>query len=176
MVRDRHFKATVRNRMGVAGQTYQQARRHVLQQLTHVGDFRHLPVMWDVAGDTGRFNPPPVKMHRAALGAVELAFRGTEILTGAQMRDYWRTLDGHIDFDWHGGPYAYEVVRELISDAENPEAPGLEPGELCPGVNRLGDLNAVWIYGVRVRFRPYEPIGAEASYRLAWKKLDDATA
>jgi hypothetical protein len=176
MVRDRHFKATVRNRMGCVGQSYQQARRYVLQQLAYVGEFGHLPVMWDVAGDTGGFNPPPVEMHRAALGAVELAIRGTGILTGARMRDCWRTLDGHIDLDWHGGPYAYEVVRELISDAENPVTPGLEPGELRPGLNRLGNLDAVWIYGVRVRFRPYDPIGAEASHRLVWKELDDTTA
>jgi hypothetical protein len=38
-------------------------------------------------------------------------------------------------------------------------------------MNRLGDLDAVWIYDVRVRFRPYRPVGTEASYRQAWALL-----
>lgn len=173
MTQNKHFNATVRNRKACTGQTYTQALRDVLQQLKYVAEFGHLAVMWDAVNDRGLASRPPVENHRAALGAVELGIRDTGILEGATMRDHWRTLDGHIDLDWKGGPYAVEVVRALISHAEDPVTPTLYPGELRPGINRLGDLDAVWIYGVRVRFRPYCPIGAEASRRLAWAQLRD---
>lgn len=171
MTQNKHFNATVRNRKECTGQTYTQARREVLQQLEYIAEFSHLPVMWDAVGDTGWVLHPPEEKHRAALGAIELAIRDTGILEGATRRDRWRTIDGHIDLDWVGGPYCYEVVRALISHAEDPETPSLHPGELRPGMNRVGALDAVWIYQVRVRFRPYHPIGAEASHRLAWERL-----
>lgn len=130
----------------------------------------NVPVMWDITL-SGASPRPPVAAHRAALGAVELALRDFHVLTGAELRDTWRTIDGHIDMDWDGGPYAHEVVQKLIRFGEDPESGTIEPGELAAGVNRIGDLNTVWIYGVRVRFRPYSPIGAETSRQQAWAAL-----
>jgi hypothetical protein len=170
MTDNKHFKDTVRLRQGSFGLTHQQARRQIIQQLRVLDDFTHLPVIWEVARHLGR-QIPTVAQHRAALGAVELALRATDILAGATERDRWRTIDGHIDLDWHGGPYAYEVVHALITFAEEPDTGTVDPGELSPGVDRCGDLNAVWINGVRVRFRPYRPIGALASHQRAWSSL-----
>jgi hypothetical protein len=170
MTDNKHFKDTVRLRQYSYGLTYQQTRRQIIQQLRVLDDFTHLPVIWEVARHRGR-RIPTVAQHRAALGAVELALRATDILAGATERDRWRAIDGHIDLDWHGGPYAYEVVHALITFAEEPDTGTVDPGELSPGVDRCGDLNAVWINGVRVRFRPYRPIGAAASHKLAWSSL-----
>ncbi|EME66156.1 hypothetical protein, partial [Amycolatopsis decaplanina] len=109
---------------------------------------------------------------RAALGAVELALRDSGILEDAQQRDKWRTIDGHIDLDWVGGPYAWEVVRELLHFAENPDTGTIEPGELLTGINALGELNAVWLDGVRVRFRPFRPIGLTPGRIAMWRHPD----
>lgn len=90
------------------------------------------------------------------------------------LRDTWRTIDGHIDMDLDG-PYAYEVVQKLIRFGEDPESGTIERGELAAGVNRVGDLNTVWVYGIRVRFQPYSPVGAEASRKQAWAALRTST-
>lgn len=74
-----------------------------------------------------------------------------------------------------GDPYAYEVVQKLLLFSEDPESGTIEPGELAAVVSRVRDLNAVWIYGVRVRSAPCSPIGAEASRKQAWAALRTST-
>ncbi|GGU39880.1 hypothetical protein [Lentzea flava] len=174
MTSDRNFKATAHNRSDVLGTTYRRARLQIQEQLEWLSAHPKVPVMWDIAR-SGASPLPSVAAHRAALGAVELALRDFHVLTGATSRDTWRTIDGHIDMDWHGGPYAHEVVQKLVRIGDDPESGTIEPGELAAGVSRVGDLNAVWIYGVRVRFRPYSPIGAEASRKQAWAALRTST-
>lgn len=170
---NRHLKKTASVRAEYKGVKYTQARREILDSLACISEFGHLPIMWDCANDDRSAPLPPEMNYRAALGAVQLAMRDLNTLAGARSCDHWRTIDGHVGLDWDRGPYLHEVVRELLADAEDPFTPGLRPGELLPGLSRLGDLNAVWIYGVRVRFRPYNPIGSEASHRLAWAELDE---
>ncbi|GAA4415702.1 hypothetical protein ACFQV2_31630 [Actinokineospora soli] len=170
MTHDRHIKATTRNRAECLGQTYTQARRDILGEVERLHQFPHLPITWEV-GRPSRRCAPEVAAYRGALGAVELALRDCDILSGAANRDRWRTLDGHIDLDWEGGPFAHDVVCELIALAEDELNRVLVPGEVAPGMDRIGNLNAVWINGVRVRFRPFRPIGAEASHQLAWEAL-----
>lgn len=98
------------------------------------------------------------------------------MLDGAFNCDRWRTLDGHIDLDWEGGPFAEEVVRLLIDDAEQePDHDVLSPGELTPGISTIGEVDAVWISGVRVRFRPFRPVGLEASQREMWARIRRST-
>lgn len=170
MTQNKHLKDTISLRQGDSPLTYQQARREILKQLQVLEGLTHLSVVWEIA----RTNPerrPTLDEHRSALGAAEFALRDTGILEGATGRDRWRTIDGHIDLDWHGGPFAYEVVGALLRFAEDPDTGTVYPGELSPGVSRCGDLDTVWINGVRVRFRPYRPIGADASHARAWAAL-----
>lgn len=174
MTSDKNLKATAHNRSGVLGITYRRARQQIDAQLEWLSAHSAVPIMWDIAR-SGTSPRPSVAAHRAALGAVELALRDFHVLTGAQLRDTWRTIDGHIDMDWDGGPFAHEVVQKLIRFGEDPESGTIEPGELAAGVDRVGDLNAVWIDGVRVRFRPYSPIGAEASRASAWADVRTST-
>ncbi|WP_410648042.1 hypothetical protein [Amycolatopsis sp. cmx-4-54] len=137
------------------------------QELGIIAKYPPLIPIWDQGLDE---DPQPrltVGQHRAALGAIELALRDSYILDGVKQHDRWRTIDGHIDRDWVGGPYAWEVARELLYFAENPDTSTIEPGELVPGVNALGELNAVWFDGVRVRFRPFRPgLRLVAAFRL----------
>ncbi len=170
MTHNKHFKDTISFRQKVLAVTYQQARRQILGQLEILKSFPYLPVVWEISR-TGWGTFPSITDHRAALGAVELGLRDTRILEGTTARDRWRTIDGHVDLDWQGGPYAHEVVDALIRLAEDPDTATLDPGELRPGVSRCGDLDAVWLNGVRVRFRPYQPIGAAASRAQVWASL-----
>ncbi|WP_329072545.1 hypothetical protein [Amycolatopsis sp. NBC_01480] len=163
MTHDQAFKTAARERAASRGINYTAARREILDQLAEVAEFGHLPVIWESARVRVPFVRPPRERHQLALGAIELAIRESGALEGAMHRDRWRTLDSHIDLDWDGGPYAHEVLRELIAFAEAPDTGTVDPGQLRPGVSLLGDLNAVWISGVRVRFRPYKPIGAETA-------------
>ncbi|WP_410582700.1 hypothetical protein [Amycolatopsis sp. lyj-108] len=146
------------------------SQRDVYQGRAILDEFSHLPLISDRDGD--RWPCPTVGQHRAALGAIELALRDSWILDGVQQRDRWRTIDGHIDLDWVGGPYAWEVVRELLYFAENPNTGTIEPGELSPGINALGELNAVWLDGVRVRFRPFRPTGLARSRIAMWRHAE----
>jgi hypothetical protein len=175
MTRDQAFKTTTRERAASRGINYTAARREILDQLAEVAEFGHLPVIWETARARVPFVRPPRERHQLALGAVELAIRESGALEGAVHRDRWRTLESHIDLDWEGGPYAHEVVRELIAFAEDPDTGTVDPGQLRPGVSLLGDLNAVWINGVRVRFRPYKPIGAEAAHAQLLARLRTRT-
>lgn len=171
MTQDRKLKAIIHCRQHVNGVTYRQARRAVLRELAIAAEYPHLSVVWDKASDWKCRPRPTVGQHRAALGAIELALRDSGILDGVQQRDRWRTIDGHIDLDWVGGPYAWEVVRELLHFAENPDTGTVEPGELSPGVNAIGELNAVWLDGVRVRFRPFRPIGLARARVALWRHV-----
>jgi hypothetical protein len=169
MTQDRKRKAIIHARQRMNGITYLQALREVSRELAVADEYPHLSVIWDEVHD-GQCRPrPTVNQHRAALGAIELALRDSSILDGVQQRDRWRTIDGHIDLDWVGGPYAWEVVRELLHFAQNPVTGTVEPGELSLGVNALGELNAVWLDGVRVRFRPFQPTGLARARIAMWR-------
>ncbi len=172
MTQDRKLKAIIRARQHVNDVTFRQAQREILRELKIAAEYPHLPVIWDTDPERRSRPYPTVRQHRAALGAIELALRDSYILDGVQQRDRWRTIDGHIDLDWVGGPYAWEVVRELLHFAENPDTGTVEPGELSPGMNALGELNAVWLDGVRVRFRPFRPTGLEKERIAMWRRVD----
>ncbi|MGW3960468.1 hypothetical protein ACWED2_11660 [Amycolatopsis sp. NPDC005003] len=172
MTQDRKLKAIIHVRQHMNGVTYRQARREVLQELAIAAEYPHLPLIWDKAPDWQYRPRPTVRRHRTALGAIELALRDSGTLDGVRQRDQWRTIDGHIDVDWVGGPYAWEVVHELLHFAENPVTGTVEPGELSPGINALGELNAVWLDGVRVRFRPFRPTGLARAHVALWRHLD----
>ncbi|MBE1580439.1 hypothetical protein ACFORH_43255 [Amycolatopsis roodepoortensis] len=173
MTQDRKFKEIIHARQHAFDVTYRQARRDVEKELAITTKYPHLTPIWDKGLVETHWPIPTVGQHRAALGAIELALRDTGILEGAQQRDRWRTIDGHIDLDWVGGPYAWEVVRELLYFAQNPDTGTIEPGELLPGINALGELNAVWLDGVRVRFRPFRPAGLTPGRIAMWRHPDE---
>lgn len=61
--------------------------------------------------------------------------------------------------DWRGGPFAEEIVIDLLSDVEGLESlHAIDPGTLFPCFDWVGNLNAVWLYDLRIRFRPYRRI------------------
>lgn len=165
MTTNKHLKDTARRRSGYHGISYQQARREIQRELDRLAPFDHLPIIWETGRPRTRLEIPSQESHRAALGAVQLAFRDCSIMVGATDQDRWRTLDGHIDLDWTGGAFAHEVVLALLGQAEGPNSDTLHQGEVRPGLSAVGDLNSVWIGGVRVRFRPARPIGHAVSLK-----------
>ncbi|GAA1028036.1 MULTISPECIES: hypothetical protein [Amycolatopsis] len=131
-------------------------------------------MVWECAYRRRRpLTRPSRDQHQQALGTVELAIRESGALDSAQDRDRWRTIDGHIDLDWRGGPFAHEVVGELVAYAEDPHSGTVDPGQLLPGINLLGELNAVWLNDLRVRFRPYQPIGAKLALEQMWAAMSE---
>lgn len=114
---------------------------------------------------TATERPTTEQMHRS-LGQVLLALRESRILDGAYDLDYWRSVDGHVDVDWRRGAYATEVVTALLELADSPDHEVLTSADITTNqADNSSQCAVVWINGVRVRFRPYEPIGAERAVR-----------
>jgi hypothetical protein len=171
MPTNKHLKDAAHSRAELRDVAYQRALREVVEELTWL--HRHAPtiaVIWD-AGIPLRAAIPDETARRTALGAVGLALRESRALDGVINVDHWRTLEGHIDYDWPDGPYANEVVRQLITFAENPETGTIEPGEFSAGFDHYGTMRSVWINRVRVRFRPYSPVGMKAHCRRMWQRI-----
>lgn len=103
-----------------------------------------------------------------ALGKLQATFDMLTTLHGARNVDRWQTLDGHIGVDWSSGPYAYEVVGEILEQITNPDIPSfIELAELSFEGALEGQLATFWIGNVRVRMRPLSPVGADVARSLA---------
>ena len=96
-------------------------------------------------------------------GRLLLALRTGMILDSTWSLDWWRTLDGHIDIEWQGGPFPYEVAAELVNLAADDEVTtefvsgDLDQVTLSPAEPQSPAV--LWLKGVRVRLRALEPLG-----------------
>lgn len=107
-----------------------------------------------------------------ALGKLQATFDTLIALQGAHNIDRWKTGDGHIGVDWSSGPYAHEVIAEILEQLATPGIPTfIDHDEVTVERSNTGELNTLWIDDVRVRMRPIDPVGVDAANEELFRQL-----
>jgi len=65
----------------------------------------------------------PAQCYEVAGRVLLAVMRGTDFASSAQKVDYWEPLGGGLVLEWHGGPYAHEVARDVVDYTAEEERP-----------------------------------------------------